>query len=97
MSGRNDGGPAFPVCDTSQNTATGETTVHQYVQSGLTLRDYFAAKALASMDDTHAIRRGTGYGSGYGSGFTESAIMEADAIARSCYVLADAMLKARQS
>lgn len=38
-----DGGPAFPImADCSQNTATGETTVHQVTQLGMTLRDYFA-------------------------------------------------------
>jgi hypothetical protein len=46
MSNINDGGPAFPVLDTSQNLATGETTVHQACYSGMTLRDYFAAKAM---------------------------------------------------
>ena len=49
MSNINDGGPAFPVLDTSQNLATGETTVHQACYSGMTLRDYFAAQAMQGM------------------------------------------------
>lgn len=43
-----DGGPAFPIPDVSQNQATGETVVHQS-SFGLTVRDYFAAKAMAGM------------------------------------------------
>ncbi len=46
MSAR-DGGPAFPTAtQVEQNQATGETTLHQYLSDGMTLRDYFAAKAL---------------------------------------------------
>lgn len=46
MSAR-DGGPAFPTgLQLSQNNATGETTSHQYLSDGMTLRDYFAAKAM---------------------------------------------------
>jgi hypothetical protein len=30
----------------SQNCATGESTVHQTTSPGMTLRDYFAAKAM---------------------------------------------------
>ena len=55
MSARDDGGPAFPVIDTSQNTATGETTVYQAVQSGISVRDYFAAKAMQGILSDPAI------------------------------------------
>ena len=46
MSDTNDGGPAFPLtpcpgCDNSHKS------VHEF--SGMTIRDYFAAKALAGM------------------------------------------------
>ena len=41
------GGPAFPTgTQISQNNATGETTVCQYLSDGMSLRDYFAAKAM---------------------------------------------------
>lgn len=40
---------AFPICDIAQNTATGEVTVRQYIEGGMTLRDYFAAKALSGL------------------------------------------------
>lgn len=42
----NDGGPAFPVMDTSQNAATGETTIHQFIHPGLTKRELFAVHCL---------------------------------------------------
>jgi hypothetical protein len=40
MSTKNDGGPAFPHTKDS---------IHQYGCEGMTLRDYFAAKALSGM------------------------------------------------
>lgn len=49
MSARDTGGPAFPVIDCSQNLTTGETTAHQAVWSGVTVRDYFAAAALPAI------------------------------------------------
>ncbi len=63
----NDGGPAFPV-----------ESLAQYTAHGLSIRDYFAAKAMAVMpwldkDDCFANH------------------------ADRCYVIADAMLKARES
>lgn len=49
----NTGGPAFP-----QNTklvhAAGQE-VHQGFMGGMTLRDYFAAKALAVCNQTHSM------------------------------------------
>ena len=48
MSVRDNGGPAFPTgTQVEQNGATGETTVHQYLSDGMTLRDYFIAHAPA--------------------------------------------------
>lgn len=64
----NDGGPAFPV------------TSNYYDSSGMSLRDYFAAKELAkthgvaSCDQTEVYAR----------------------LADHCYRMADAMLKARE-
>jgi hypothetical protein len=43
----NDGGPAFPTSQQiSQNRTTGETVVYQYLSDGVSIRDYFAAKAM---------------------------------------------------
>ena len=53
-----------------------------YGTQGMTLRDYFAAKALA------------GYWAHYGADFSPD---DADATARHCYQMADAMLKAREA
>ena len=49
MSAINNGGPAFPICDLSQNNTTGETTSHQSINSGLSMRDYVAIKFAAAM------------------------------------------------
>jgi hypothetical protein len=65
----NTGGPAFPVCDAAR--------IHNL--EGMTLRDYFAAKAMQSIldqKDTHDGR-------------------ECDSAAWMAYRMADAMLKAR--
>ena len=69
MNDTNTGGPAFP-----SHGSMGEVA-----QEGMTLRDYFAAKAMQGLlagslksSDTHLI-------------------------ARDCYAMADAMLKAREA
>lgn len=65
----NDGGPAFP--HDGQQNYTG----------GMTLRDYFAARAMqASM--MHSL---------------PCSATEMEGIARDCYYMADAMLKAREA
>ena len=66
----NDGGPAFP--HDGQHNYTG----------GMTLRDYFAAKAMQSIVSLlHAGIRASDLGN----------------MARDAYVIADAMLKAREA
>jgi len=48
------GGPAFPTgTQVEQNGATGETTLHQYLSDGMTLRDYFAGIALQALIPTY--------------------------------------------
>ena len=42
-----DGGPAFPVVKVSFNTA--DNTIKANEANGMTLRDYFAAKAIPSL------------------------------------------------
>lgn len=67
----NDGGPAFPCIDGSAN----------YHQIGMSLRDYFAAKAMQ----------------GYISGCLHIARAEyIQSAVKSSYEIADAMLAARQ-
>lgn len=49
MSNQNDGGPAFPVpAFEYMNESGSERTVHK-PWPGITLRDYFAAKAMAAL------------------------------------------------
>ena len=71
MSNTNTGGPAFPVPDIDGSA----------VCEGMTLRDYFAAKAMQGLLATDL----------------NCAPEYVQAIADSCYVMADAMLKARES
>lgn len=85
MSKRDDGGAAFPQ-DTGHGTPCGG--------EGMTLRDYFAAKAMAALID------------GYDYEAREKSITKADRtgfddnphasqLAEEAYIVADAMLKAR--
>jgi len=80
------GGPAFPTgTQVEQNNATGETTIHQYLSDGMSLRDYFAAKAMNGM---------------YASDTEDWCLTESygvDLRAKDAYKMADAMLKARES
>jgi hypothetical protein len=74
MSNTNTGGPAFPTATLAQKT-----------EGGMTLRDYFAAKAMQGLLanpklHTHILKQGGAFG-----GWIES----------SAYGWADAMLKAR--
>lgn len=76
MRKQNDGGPAFPepVMDFSQCR-------------DMTLRDYFAAKAMASI-----VRRWDGHSFGGGPDSPQYKELAEDA-----YFIADAMLRARES
>lgn len=49
MTAPNDGGPAFPILEASQNQSTGDTIVFQAYTLGLSVRDYFAAKAMQTL------------------------------------------------
>jgi hypothetical protein len=75
MNNTNTGGPAFPFL--SYNT--GDNLWHQ--QEGMTLRDYFAAKALQ----------------GFISDPDWRVDMMPEETARAAYYQADAMLKAREA
>ena len=80
MSNTNTGGPAFPsgLIDPS----TPEDAV-QSLHEGMTLRDYFAAKAMQGLITSASLSR------------TESWYDE-ERVAESAYKMADAMLKARK-
>jgi hypothetical protein len=87
MSNTNTGGPAFPAPEAGQQHY-GDPAAY----TGMTLRDYFAAKAM------HAI-----YTSLYEYEFTGSArarqpefVQKMEELAVDAYGLADAMLKARE-
>lgn len=73
----NDGGPAFPCEWDYINT-------NRSLANGMTLRDYFAVKALIVA--WHAFDQGYTASDG-----------DHDALAQHAYRIADAMLKARQS
>jgi hypothetical protein len=70
MSNTNTGGPAFP------------TPAHNLQNDGMTLRDYFAAKAMPGM---------------LASADSWINKDEVEDFATICYALADAMLKAREA
>ena len=80
MSTPDTGGPAFP-CPELGFRDVGDHAAYP----GMTLRDYFAAKAMQALMNPH---------------FTTNAmreLYETDSIAVAAYEQADAMLKARQS
>ena len=70
MSKQHDGGPAFPTATLAQKT-----------EGGMTLRDYFAAKAMQ----------------GYVSDEEWRDDIDFDGTARAAYAMADAMLAARNA
>ena len=81
MSNTNTGGPAFPVADPFAVKCPPTDAEALRLQQGMTLRDYFAAKALQGLLATDL----------------NCAPEYVQAIADSSYVLADAMMKARES
>jgi hypothetical protein len=84
-----DGGPAFPRAAGHNGIKNFEEHHESSEQDGMTLRDYFAAKAMAApwSDALSALL-----------GSNESGIADEECLAffsANCYALADAMLKAR--
>lgn len=80
MSEKDNGGPAFPVQE-AFDERRGEVT--RYASDGMTMRDYFAAKAMqaignAAVNDCIDIAQA------------------AEAVAKQSYFMADAMLRARE-
>ena len=76
MSDTNTGGPAFPVTAELCQDLTIEE------QRGMTLRDYFAAKAINAILNANMVNR---------------LDMKWETIAKEAYWCADAMLKAREA
>lgn len=78
----NDGGPAFPVPAIHDPGRDQVNSSAAYTgEAGMTLRDYFATKELARME--------------YGQCMVNDVPSAYDRIAKHCYRMADAMLKAR--
>ena len=75
----NDGGPAFPVPEVFDERR-GETV--QYASPGMTLRDYFAAKAMQGDIASMA--------------YQLDPVDTDEIIAQRAYIIADAMLRARE-
>ena len=73
MSNTNTGGPAFPI--------NANESADRCIYTGMTLRDYFAAKAMQGMFDY----------------WHENPNLEFEHIASCSYDMADAMLKAREA
>jgi hypothetical protein len=73
----NDGGPAFP--DQKRRYVAGYATSEYDPVPGMTMRDYFAAKALGGMLASEE----------------EGAVYSAKNVAERAYEMADAMLAAR--
>jgi hypothetical protein len=84
---RNDGGPAFPrTLLQNQWTVLGtqEVGVAGY-DAGMSLRDYFAAKAMPTVMTASDIQEVLAWANW------------CDKVATTCYELADAMIRARES
>lgn len=80
----NDGGPAFPH-SFSSHSCGGAGGGGGYVSRGMTLRDYFAANAMAAL-----VRRWDGHSFGGGPESPQYKELADDA-----FYIADAMLRAR--
>lgn len=76
MADMNTGGPAFPAYEYD------EEYERHFAKGGMTLRDYFAGKAM------QGVLAGT---------LTPDAIWSQDEVAETAYNMADAMLKAREA
>ncbi|QLV90163.1 hypothetical protein HV265_15845 [Citrobacter sp. RHBSTW-00678] len=81
MSNQNNGGPAFPELGNVGHNSDWQS------ESGMTLRDYFAAKSMAAI-----VRRWDGHS--FGGGPESPQYKE---LAEDAYHIADAMLRAREA
>ena len=81
MSEINKGGAAFPI----NHQVDANDNVTCYAEFGMTLRDYFSAKALNAVIQFEL----------YDGSYTHICPQSSDVMASRCYMIADAMLKAR--
>jgi len=86
MSNTNTGGPAFPHL----RRHVGNNTYEPLAEGGMTLRDYFAAKAMQAIYAAQVEWQSTGCPAD-----AESMQVMED-VAGDAYAMADAMLKARE-
>ena len=100
MSERNDGGPAFPFGQVSEASGM---PINGYHNDGMSLRDYFAAKAMPALteDAIWRMREKSVQKSPERTGmddaeWDDSRRSWADGIASEAYIIADAMLRARE-
>ena len=84
MSNTNTGGPAFPCDEIHDQHPWDESGIyrHQKAEQGMTLRDYFAAKAMQSA---------------FSEGVFTFTLEDYRRLAKVAYAMADAMLKARET
>ena len=93
MSNTNTGGPAFP--QNTQIVAPAGQVLHQGFMGGMTLRDYFAAKAMAAIIQSGKWGPQTADALHYEDD-QEFVNNKASCLAEGAYQMADAMLKARE-
>lgn len=85
------GGPAFPSKFTRSDKNAGEVRMQFTAAGGMTLRDYFAAKAMQStLESESALET-------IEAAATDTHMKTAALVARMSYAIADEMLKARQA
>jgi len=92
MSNTNTGGPAFP--QNTQIVAPAGQVLHQGFMRGMTLRDYFAAKAMAAIIQSGKWGPETADALHYEDN-QEYVDSQAACLAMGAYQMADAMLKER--
>lgn len=88
VSAPNDGGPAFPPQVVKDADGQFHEVAVYGMQSGMTLRDYFAARAMQAMWSDSI---------NMGKAAAQTRQKLDEMIARTAYLQADAMLKARSS
>lgn len=87
---RDDGGPAFPHVSVPRPDL-GENITQRFTGGGMSLRDYFAAKAMQStLESEYALEALEQAG-------VDTHQATAALVARMAYAIADAMLKARSA
>lgn len=92
---KNDGGPAFPQPQVLTDGAAGIVSSLEMGEGGMSLRDYFAAKALEGLLAMNASPHLSRPESGSNVAYFDHG--RADLMAKAAYYLADEMLKARES